>query len=209
MYTTLGPPKNIEEITRLKRTRAAHRGLVTRLIPRVNEALDRFVPNEKKDLLKFKKHLEENATILKELDGKILEIVVAWSEGKEGILREAEEAVTTMDEIDDSIIRIQLKMESNSIPPAISLESIATNFSANRRKVISAKLPKLELQQFDGKPQNWFEFRGSFCNAVEDNEDLSDAVKFQYLRKSLLEPARSVVSRFTITGEITGLPLTC
>ena len=36
---------------------------------------------------------------------------------------------------------------------------------------------------------------------MEDNEDLSDDVKFQYLRKSLLEPARSVVSGFKITGE--------
>ena len=191
----------MEEITRLKRTRAAHRGLVTRLIPRINEALDHFVPNEKKDLLKFKKNLEEKAIILKELDGKILEIVVASSEGEDEILREAEEAATVMDEIDDSIIRIQLKMESNSISPAISVESIATNFSANSRKAISAKPPKLELQQFDGKPQNWSEFWDSFCSAVEDNEDLSDAVKFQYLRKSLLEPARSVVSGFKITGE--------
>ena len=49
------------EITRLRRTTAAHRGLVTRLIPRCKEALDRFVPNKKKDLLKFKKNVEEKS----------------------------------------------------------------------------------------------------------------------------------------------------
>ena len=163
--------------------------------------MDRFVPNEKKDLLKFKKNFEEKATILKELDGKILEIVIVSSEGEEEPLKEADEAASVMDEIDDKIIQIQLKMEPKSISPAISVESIATDFSATSRKAVSAKLPKLELQQFDGKPQNWFEFWDSFCSAVEDNEDLSEAVKFQYLRKSLLEPARSVVSGFKITGE--------
>ena len=64
---------------------------------------------------------------------------------------------------DDMIIQIQLKMELKSISPAISVESIATDFSATSRKVVSAKLPKFQLQQFDGKPQNWFEFWDSFC----------------------------------------------
>ena len=156
MLTKLGPPiriekeseygRNNETRTRLRRTRAAHRGLVTRLIPRIKEALDRFVPNKKKDLLKFKKNLEEKATILKELDGKLLEIVVVFSEGEEEPLKEAEEAASVMDEIDDMIIQIQPKMEPKSISPDISVESIATDFSAISRKAVSAKLPKLELQ---------------------------------------------------------------
>ena len=68
------------------------------------------------------------------------------SEGEKETLKEADEAASVMDEIDDMIIQIQLKMESRSISPAISVESIVTDFSATSRKAVSAKLPKLELQ---------------------------------------------------------------
>ena len=93
------------EVARLKRTRAVHR-LLTRLILRIKEALDRLVPSKKKDLLKFEKNLEEKATILKELDRKILEIVIVSSEGEEETLREAEEGASVMGEIVGLISKI-------------------------------------------------------------------------------------------------------
>ena len=48
----------MEEVTILRRTTADHRGLVTRLIPRINSALDRFATDEKKDVLKV--HIRSN-----------------------------------------------------------------------------------------------------------------------------------------------------
>eukprot|EP00112_Aurelia_sp_Birch-Aquarium-sp1_P026471 Seg940.2 transcript_id=Seg940.2/GoldUCD/mRNA.D3Y31 product="hypothetical protein" protein_id=Seg940.2/GoldUCD/D3Y31 len=116
-------------------------------------------------------------------------------------MREAEEASKFMEELDDVLYDMDLKLEQR-LSPARSLESVASSSASTKdTKQVRAKLPKLELQKFDGKPQNWFEFWDSFCGAVDDNGELPDAMKFQYLKKSLLEPAKQVVSGFKVTGE--------
>ena len=74
------------------------------------------------------------------------------------------------------------------------MENTSFSGSSSTRKA-RAKLPKLELQTFDGTPQDWPEFWDAFSSTVDDDEDLPDAVKFQYLKKSLLEPAKSEPSR--------------
>ena len=78
------------------------------------------------------------------------------------------------------------------------MENVSFSGSSSTKKA-KAKLPKLDLQTFNGKPQDWPEFGDTFSSIIEQDEDLPDAVKFQYLKKSLLEPAKSDISRFKIT----------
>ena len=47
---------------------------------------------------------------------------------------------------------------------------------------------------------DWQEFWDAFSNTVDGDDDLPDAVKRQYLKNSLLEPAKSVISGFRVTA---------
>ena len=61
------------------------------------------------------------------------------------------------------------------------------------------KLPKLELKKFSGKIAEWAEFWDGFKSAVHDDPDLAKIDKFKYLRCYLEEPAKSVVTGFSMT----------
>jgi hypothetical protein len=54
------------------------------------------------------------------------------------------------------------------------------------KHINKTKLPKLSLPRFSGDPTKWMPFWDSFSSAIDENNDLNDVDKFQYLR-SLLE----------------------
>ena len=60
--------------------------------------------------------------------------------------------------------------------------------------VTHARLPKLVIKKFGGQPWQWLEFWGSFVASVHNNEDLSDAEPFSYLKSLLEGPAYSTVA---------------
>ena len=120
----------------------------------------------------------ELAAKIQDLDTKILGVISSTLE-EEDCLKEVEEVSRFMEEIDDILYDIDSKLEKR-ILPARSLESIAS--SSATTKQTRAKLPKHELQKFDGKQQNWFQFWDSFCGVVDNNKELHDAMKCQYLK---------------------------
>ena len=69
--------------------------------------------------------------------------------------------------------------------------------SASKTKV---RLPKLEVQKFDGKLHKCQEFWDSFESAIHRNESLDDVDKFSYLRGLLVGPARSAIAGFGLTS---------
>lgn len=66
------------------------------------------------------------------------------------------------------------------------------------KKVLSTKLPKLSITQFDGKCANWLPFWNKFVAEI-DSADLSNVTKFAYL-KEFVKPK--------VRADIDGLPLT-
>ena len=68
-------------------------------------------------------------------------------------------------------------------------------------KVQSVKLPKLQMQKFNGCPQKWQEFWDAYESSIHPNEKLSEVDKFAYLRGLLEEPARSTVAGFALTAD--------
>ncbi|XP_045463499.1 uncharacterized protein LOC123673102 isoform X2 [Harmonia axyridis] len=58
-------------------------------------------------------------------------------------------------------------------------------------------LPKLEIKKFDGNVKHWINFWGQF-RKIDENSDLPDEDKFQYLIQSTEEnlPARNLVESF-------------
>ncbi|XP_040069808.1 uncharacterized protein LOC120842711 [Ixodes scapularis] len=63
------------------------------------------------------------------------------------------------------------------------------------------KLPKLELQRFGGAATDWQPFWEQYKQAIHDNDSLSNAEKFLYLRSALTGKAASAIAGIQATGE--------
>ncbi len=78
---------------------------------------------------------------------------------------------------------------------SVSDTSEAGNVISLCRKV---KLPKLGIKKFEGKISEWQEFWDAYKSAVHDDTFLAKVDKFKYLRGYLEEPAKSVVTGFSL-----------
>ena len=67
-------------------------------------------------------------------------------------------------------------------------------------KSVRVRLPKLEIQKFDGKIERWQEFWDSLKSSVDENPALSDVDKFSYLRGLLKDQARDSISGYALTS---------
>ncbi len=188
---------NLTELVRLRRVRGAHRGFITKTIPAVRDSLRDYEQDKKKDLLKFKELLTRKVGIIQKLDEEILGIV-SEKYGDAECTKEVEEAEMVTLEANEILLEIDEKLEERTSSVQTPMENLS--ISSSNTKKAKAKLPKIELQTFYGKPTDWPEFWDAFSSTVDADEELPDAVKFQYLRKSLEEPAKSVISGFKITA---------
>ena len=87
--------------------------------------------------------------------------------------------------------------QDNQMRPSLSQ---GYNSPCNQQKAVRAKLLKLEVKKFSGKPGEWQEFWDSFESAIHLNDGLSKVDKFSYLRTLLQEPARSAIGGFALTS---------
>ena len=197
----------MEEISRKRKIRGGHKGYVTRLTATIENE------NDEAALESLKNQLEEKKIILKQLDDEILELVSKEDDEEgSGCATEINNAGKFLQMIEASIAKIKTKLKMIQQPPVLqyapisyqrqesvlSADSLNTNSSFNVKKV-RAKLPKLELKKFSGRPIDWPEFWDGFQTAVHENEELSNVDKFSYLRHYLEEPAKKVISGFSLT----------
>ena len=197
----------MEEISRKRKIRGGHKGYVTQLTATIENE------NDEAALESLKNQLEEKKIILKQLDDEILELVSKEDDEEgSGCATEINNAGKFLQMIEASIAKIKTKLKMIQQPPVLqyapisfqrqesvlSADSLNTNSSFNVKKV-RAKLPKLELKKFSGHPIDWPEFWDGFQTAVHENEELSNVDKFSYLRHYLEEPAKKVISGFSLT----------
>ena len=197
----------MEEISRKRKIRGGHKGYVTQLTATIENE------NDEAALESLKNQLEEKKIILKQLDDEILELVSKEDDEEgSGCATEINNAGKFLQMIEASIAKIKKKLKMIQQPPVLqyapisfqrqesvlSADSLNTNSSFNVKKV-RAKLPKLELKKFSGRPIDWPEFWDGFQTAVHENEELSNVDKFSYLRHYLEEPAKKVISGFSLT----------
>ena len=198
----------MEEISRKRKIRGGHRAYVTQLIATIDNE------NDEAALESLKSQLEEKKSNLKQQDDEILELVSkADDEEESGCADEVSNAGKFLQTIEISIAKLRNKLKIIQQPPVLqhapisyerqdsflSVDSLNTNSSSVSVKRVRAKLPKLELKKFSGRPVNWPEFWDGFKTAVHENEELSDVDKFSYLRHYLEEPAKKVISGFSLT----------
>ena len=88
---------------------------------------------------------------------------------------------------------------------------VVENSQSTTRSKVQAKLPKLEMPTFTGRPEQWQEFWDTFQSEVHDNGDISDVDKpvdkFAYLRRYVSRAAKSSITGFRTTAANYGLAI--
>ena len=206
----------MEQLEKVKRKRRAHRGTAARLLNKVES----LVKEDNVDRIKLKQcsiDLSEKQKILKEIDATIIEMMIENDYKDEDCDKEAKEASIMGERITYNLFLLEnaLNKIKKDVPaPQRSNEkedqaTLSTGMeSTNRRESIApaqsssqlsasfarrVKLPK------SGKVSGWQEFWDGYKSAVHDDPSLTIVDKFKYLGSYLDEPAKSIVTGFSLT----------
>eukprot|EP00795_Rhopilema_esculentum_P008170 gene8170-biopygen9285 len=194
----------MDELKKKRNIRGGHRAFATQLIRQIEDSLE--------DQLKLKQleiQLDEKFEVLEKLDDEILGLVSEIDEDGLGCLQEISEAGEMKEKINLALLKLKSLVKNEkqleSQKPNLtrhgseeSVYSVESSASSATRKV-RAKLPKLELKKFSGRPQDWQEFWDSYKSAVYENEEISKIDKFSYLKHYLEEPAKKVIAGLALT----------
>ena len=66
---------------------------------------------------------------------------------------------------------------------------------------MSVKLPKLEINSFNGDKLRWKEFWQSFENSIHNNPSLENIDKFNYLRSKITDRAKGAITGLALSNE--------
>ncbi|CAB4000960.1 Hypothetical predicted protein, partial [Paramuricea clavata] len=188
----------MDELTKKKRIRAGHRD--KRKLTNYNSEGE----TDKNALKQLRDTLKDKIEALKNLDATIIELLSDSKDedAEEELAKEIEESDDIIADMQKVILDISDVINEAIVQSATVTDDTTLNssLSSETKKIICAKLPKLEVKKFGGKLQEWQEFWDSFDSAVNQNEGLADVDKFAYLRSLLIEPARSAISGFALTS---------
>ena len=187
-----------------RRIRRGNRSFVTKIIQNAQDAIDKFGGTQaEKDLLEgYKITLEDKKNILEKLDETIL--------GDINDDDKIDDEIFNASEFAESINRLVVKI--NSVLKLIETSKVTLSAVENPNQSngttqsfapqqARARLPKLSLKSFSGKPTEWQSFWDSYNAAVHSNEHLSKVDKFNYLKSLLEGPAASAITGFALTDE--------
>ena len=86
-------------------------------------------------------------------------------------------------------------------PPAAPAGSSMSNVSDTGTRQKSVRLPKIELPKFSGEVLKFMPFWQQFEACVDEQDDIPDVTKFNYLIGALKGEAKNIVEGLPITGE--------
>lgn len=170
---------------RLKKARAPVRASITKTVDGVVAELAKDPKDSRELTIKLRK-LESLQTSIREHDEKVLTQMLddnctAESYGEESAVNEE-----YSDRIRVSIMDIEKILNAEIRPPSPSASSSYVTVNGERiKKNRNFKLPKIELQKFDGSWKNWLGWWAQYRQIHEDDE-LQVNVKFQYLIQAIV-----------------------
>ena len=156
--------------------------------------------------------LKDKITLLKQLDGQIIDVI---SDSKDEdvdnqVCKEIEESDEIIAEFEKTLLTVKATLRKFGGEQSGSLlkstqpsneenlnDSCASTSSVG--KSVRAKLPKLQLRNFDGKICEWPEFWDGFPSLIDNKDQLSDVNKFAYLRGFLEGPAKLTIAGLSLT----------
>ena len=107
-------------------------------------------------------------------------------------VKELSEAKTPLSEELNKLFEHQLKLQKDFLD---------SQKSKDKHTTAAVKLPKLDINSFNGNKLHYTEFWDSFSSAIDNNNKLSGVEKFNYLRSKLTGEARSAISGLSLTNE--------
>ena len=192
----------MSKLERLKATRAAHRGVVSKLEKETHQLLQQEDNASKRNRLDLISGLLENK--LKTLNG--LDDEVHSLCPLEDITNEIEESENIVAQIIDFQRQIEESRKSVdsqvlsvvALPSAVQVQHDQHNTTASNSA--KPRLPKLSLPKFRGDVTKWQLFWDSFKSAIPENSDISTINKFNYLNSLLEGNAARTVQGLTLTS---------
>ena len=152
--------------------RKGHRLFVTETLKRTATLLTTDSTERNVDLaLQLKASLVDQLNRLEGLDEKILDLlteaVADKEDGDREIFSEIHESGSMRSEMTAALVGIEKYLEVNTAQAVV-----VENSQSTTRSKVQAKLPKLEMPTFTGRPEQWQEFWDTFQSAVHDNGDI-------------------------------------
>ena len=200
----------MEDLSRLRRKRAAYRTYVLKTLKSVDDLLQDCNASNKGKLKAFRDVLNEKLGVLSELNTSILDQVE-----DDEIDKEIEETSDMKGDIQERIVNIELVIRSDSsssenedeggsLYAATSVSS--SNKSSAKKKdakqiAQTVKLPKLVIKKSGGNHAEYQSFWDSFDAAIHSNKSLNDIEKLNYLRSYLEGPAAATITGLALTKE--------
>ncbi len=158
--------------------------------------------------------VEQSKRVVKELKiGEKVEVaeIMQWSEAIDAKIEVADTEVTCIKTwLDEKMAeketaeregKIQFEMKLHQLKLESQAVSIQKNDkNAENASYIDAKLPKIEIAQFDGSPLDWPRFWGQFIETV-DKRSVAPVNKFAYLCGFLSPKVKTVIEGLPFTPE--------
>ncbi|XP_067121310.1 uncharacterized protein [Centruroides vittatus] len=177
------------------RLRGSYRGAFTKFADRVQEFLTSKV-EDFDSCAGFLAQLQEKYSKIETIDKEILDKLQKDEKCSQQMLDEEIEGIENYNgTFVDLKTRLERRLNTSGLDETRSEGE--TGYSKG-----NFKLPKIELQKFDGNLKNYLSFWGLFKKIHED-PNISDLDKFQYLIQSTLKGsrAREVIESFPVTAE--------
>ena len=145
-------------------------------------------------LTAFKHSFHEKFNKIKELDNKILNLLKP-----EETENKLEEIIYRGDKIMFTIAKLDRNL--NKIPSAVSVRAPSDSTTEPSASDIKVRLPKLEINKFNGNILEWPSFWDQFSSAIHKKENISNIDKFTYLKSFLCDSANHTISGLMLTLE--------
>lgn len=194
------------DLDRVRAKRTVVRIIFTKLTTKINNNIETpvgetFSKNEKLDnLLELRSQLIEKINILKDLDLEIESIIDIGDMEKEVMDSEKyrENGNVIRSKLDRCISALEKPLDRID---NMGQDSRVTESRSVSRFESTVKLPRININYFNGDCSEWLDFYNSFEIAIHKNESLSKIEKFTYLKSYLRGTALTAISGFALTSE--------
>ncbi|XP_055714965.1 uncharacterized protein LOC129809178 [Phlebotomus papatasi] len=133
-----------------------------------------------------KKHQEQLTHLLEQLNSTLKSQVVE------------KPTVSTQEQLPSELANIVKTIADTTVKQSALIEKLTTSSPSSANT--NTKLPQMSLPKFSGKFSEWIEFRDNFESSIINHAGLSPVQKFQYLKNSLTDSARSEIKHLPITN---------
>ena len=187
------------DVDKLIKSRAGYRANLTAVLNSIDQILSKFVETKLAELRGLRSVLNERFLKLQEIDDLIYQrFVDDPGTTQEKLETEACAASEIAIRVQTTLFRMQELLDRREV--VVSANDVAISAS-DRAGQARAKLPKISLEKFTGNPELWYAFWDSFSSLIDDNADLNEIDKFNYLRSFLGGEALSSISGLSLTRE--------